>query len=72
MTTNERITAVKADSNYGDIVCRCEQVTRAELIDAYNNPLGATSLRSIKMRMGAMMGRCQSGFCLPKIISVLH
>ncbi len=72
MSDDERIEAVASDPNYGDIVCRCEQVTRAELITAYNNPLGATSLRSMKMRTGAMMGRCQSGFCLPKITSVLE
>ena len=72
MCEDERIAAVEADPNYGEIVCRCEQVTRAELIAAWNNPLGAKSLRSIKMRTGAMMGRCQSGFCLPKITSVLQ
>lgn len=72
MSTSERIEAVEKNPNYGDIVCRCEQVTRAEIIDAWNNALGAKSLRSLKMRTGAMMGRCQSGFCLPKIINVLH
>jgi glycerol-3-phosphate dehydrogenase len=72
MSDEERIEAVAANPNYGDIVCRCEQVTRAEIIAAYNNPLGATSLRSIKMRTGAMMGRCQSGFCLPKLTAVLR
>lgn len=71
MSIDERIEAIRSDANYGDIVCRCEQVTRKEIIDAYNNPLGAKSLRSIKMRTGAMMGRCQSGFCMSKIISVL-
>ncbi len=72
MSEEERISAVEADPGYGEIVCRCEQVTRAELIAAWNNPLGAKSLRSIKMRTGAMMGRCQSGFCLPKITNVLQ
>ena len=71
MSEDERIAAVEGNADYGDIVCRCEQVTRAELIAAWNNPLGAKSLRSLKMRTGAMMGRCQSGFCLPKITSVL-
>ena len=72
MSEEARIAAVQSDPNYGDIVCRCEQVTRAELIAAWNNPLGAKSLRSLKMRTGAMMGRCQSGFCLPKITNVLQ
>ena len=72
MTKEERIAAVEKDPNYGDLVCRCEQVTRAEIIDAWNNPFGSKSLRSLKMRTGAMMGRCQSGFCLPKIIKVLE
>ena len=63
---------IKQDPNYGEIVCRCEKVTKKEILEAINNPLGAKSLISIKYRTRAMMGRCQGGYCLPRIIEILR
>lgn len=63
---------IKQDPNYGEIVCRCEKVTKKEILEAANNPLGARSLISIKYRTRAMMGRCQGGYCLPRIIEILR
>lgn len=63
---------LKQDPNYGEIVCRCEQVTKKEILEAINNPLGARSLISIKYRTRAMMGRCQGGYCLTRIIEILR
>jgi len=65
-------TLIKQDSDYGEIVCRCEKVTKKEILEAINNPLGARSLISIKYRTRAMMGRCQGGYCLPRIIEILR
>jgi len=62
---------IQQDPNYGEIVCRCEQVTKKEILEAIHNPFGATSLISIKYRTRAMMGRCQGGYCLTKIIEIL-
>ncbi len=61
-----------SDPAYNEIICRCEQVSRAEIIQAVHNPLGALSIGAIKKRTYAMMGRCQSGFCLPRIIDIIH
>ena len=63
---------VDADSDYGQIVCRCESVTRKEILDAINNPLGARTLGAIKYRSRATMGRCQGGFCGPRIEEILE
>jgi glycerol-3-phosphate dehydrogenase len=63
---------IKQDPNYGEIICRCEKVTKKEILEAANNPLGARSLISIKYRTRAMMGRCQGGYCLPRIIEILR
>ncbi|MBA7477964.1 L-2-hydroxyglutarate dehydrogenase [subsurface metagenome] len=65
-------TLIRQDPDYGEIVCRCEQVTKKEILEAANNPLGARSLISIKYRTRAMMGRCQGGYCLPRIIEILR
>lgn len=62
---------ISEDAEYGEIVCRCEMVTRREVVDSINNKLGATSLNAIKYRSRATMGRCQGGFCGPRIIDLL-
>ena len=65
-------TLIKQEPDYGEIVCRCEKITKKEILEAANNPLGARSLISIKYRTRAMMGRCQGGYCLPRIIEILR
>ena len=63
---------IEQDPNYGEIICRCEKVTKKEILQAINNPLGAKDLISIKYRSRAMMGRCQGGYCLTRIIELLR
>ena len=56
---------------YGRMVCRCEQITEGEIRDAIRRPLGARSLDAVKRRTRAGMGRCQSGFCSPRVMEIL-
>ena len=62
---------VKEDPRYGNIVCRCEIVTEAEILDAIHRPLGARSMDAVKRRVRAGMGRCQTGFCGPRVLEIL-
>ena len=62
---------VKEKPEYGRIVCRCEQVSEGAIIDAIRRPLGARSLDGVKRRVRAGMGRCQGGFCSPRIMDIL-
>lgn len=63
---------IKKDSRFGRIVCRCEQITEAEIINALSNPLGAKTLSSVKYRCRAGMGRCQGGFCTQHIVRIME
>jgi len=67
-----KIALIRQDPNYGEIVCRCEKVTKKEILEAASNPLGAKSLISIKYRTRAMMGRCQGGYCQTRIMEILR
>ncbi|HPS14658.1 MAG TPA: NAD(P)/FAD-dependent oxidoreductase [Spirochaetales bacterium] len=60
---------VKEDPAYGDIVCRCEQVSEAEIVAAIR--AGHTTLDGIKYFTRAQMGRCQGAFCTYRIIKIL-
>ncbi len=68
----EKADLVAENPNYGEVVCRCERITKKEVLDAINNPLGVKTTNSIKYRSRAMMGRCQGGFCLPRIVQILE
>lgn len=63
---------VKENPAYGTIVCRCEQVSEGEIIDAIRRPLGAKSMDGVKRRTRAGMGRCQAGFCSARVMELLR
>lgn len=71
LTREERNALIRENPAYGNIVCRCEMITEGEIIDAIRRPLGAKSLDGIKRRTRAGMGRCQSGFCSPRVMEIL-
>ena len=63
--------AVAEDPAYGRIVCRCEQVTEAEIVQSIRRKPGARDMDGVKRRTRAGMGRCQSGFCMPRVAQIL-
>lgn len=69
--TAKRQELVAADSRYGHVVCRCETVTEAEIVEAIRRPVGARSMDAVKRRVRAGMGRCQGGFCGPRVLDIL-
>ncbi len=71
MTLDERAEAYASDPAYGALVCRCEQVTEAEIREAIRRPVGARTLDAVKRRTRAGMGRCQGGFCSPRVLEIL-
>ena len=62
---------IARDSAYGQVICRCEGVTEGEIRDAIRRVPGARSLDGVKRRVRAGMGRCQGGFCGPKVMELL-
>lgn len=67
----ERREKILENPAYANVVCRCELVTEGEIMDSIHRPLGATTLDGVKRRTRAGMGRCQSGFCSPKVAEIL-
>ncbi|MCG2782572.1 MAG: NAD(P)/FAD-dependent oxidoreductase [Candidatus Altiarchaeales archaeon] len=72
LSDKKKAELIRKNPNYGRVVCRCETITQQEIIDALDNPLGAVSLNSVKNRCRAGMGRCQGGFCSPKIVEIIE
>ncbi len=72
MDFEARQALVRKHPAYGSIICRCEQVSEGEILDAIRRPLGARSLDGVKRRTRAGMGRCQAGFCSARVMEILR
>ena len=71
MTDEQRERAIASNPAFGHVVCRCCEVTEAEVVRALHGPLPVLSLDAIKWRTGAMMGRCHGGFCSPELVRII-
>ncbi len=63
---------IRENPDYGEIICRCETITRAEIVAAIHNPLGVCTVNGIKVRTRASMGRCQGGYCETRITALIR
>lgn len=70
-TREQQEALIRQDARYGNVICRCETITEAEILQAIHRPLGAKSMDAVKRRVRAGMGRCQGGFCGPKVLELL-
>ncbi len=67
----ERRRLIEENPAYGNVICRCEMVTEGEILEAIHRTPGARTTDGIKRRTRAGMGRCQSGFCNPRVVEIL-
>jgi L-2-hydroxyglutarate oxidase LhgO len=67
----EQAKLIRQNPDYGEIVCRCENITKAEVLEAIRGPIGARTVIGVKYRCRAMMGRCQGGYCQARLCDIL-
>lgn len=71
LSDEEKHEIIQKDSRYGRIICRCENITEGEIIDVIHRKVGGKSVDGIKRRIRPGSGRCQGGFCQPRVIEIL-
>ena len=71
LPAEEKAKLVKENPLYGRVICRCETVTEGEIVEAIHRPIVPRSIDGIKRRCNAGMGRCQGGFCGPRVHEIL-
>ena len=67
----ERDRLIQENPDYGVIVCRCEEISKGEILDALNSPIPVATVDGIKKRVRPGMGRCQGGFCMPLVTRII-
>lgn len=71
LSVEEKQELIEKDPDCGKIICRCEQISLAEIKDVIHRPCGATTIKGVKRRCRPGMGRCQGGFCEPLVVDIL-
>jgi len=71
LSNEEKNRLINENAAYGRVVCRCETITEGEILAALSSPIPPVSLDGIKRRAGTGMGRCQGGFCGPKVLDIM-
>ncbi len=68
----EQSRLIAENPDYGELICRCEKVSKAEILQAIHNPLGVKTMVGIKYRTRSMMGRCQGGYCQMRVSELIR
>ena len=71
LSAEEKAALVKEQPAYGRVICRCETITEGEILAALHSEVPANTIDGVKRRAGAGMGRCQGGFCGPRVLELI-
>jgi len=71
MTNEERMTAIKEDKRYGNMICKCEKITEKEIVSAIHGTLGNDTIKGIRKRARAGSGLCQGGYCESLVLKII-
>lgn len=71
LSDEEKKEIIEKDPRYGRVICRCENITEGEIVDSIHRNAGGTTIDGIKRRIRPGSGRCQGGFCQPRVMEIL-
>ncbi len=71
MNDEERQKLIEENPDYGTIICRCEEISKGEILDALHRSIPCDTVDGVKRRVRAGMGRCQGGFCGPQVAEII-
>ena len=71
LTTEEKQEIIRKNPDYGVIICRCEGISKGEIVDTIHSPIPATTIDALKRRVRPGMGRCQGGWCMDRVLELL-
>lgn len=71
LSADEKNRLIRENPAYGRVICRCETITEGEILDALHSPIPPCSIDGVKRRAGSGMGRCQGGFCGPRVLEIM-
>ena len=71
LSDSEKEKMIEENPLFGRVICRCENITEGEIVDVIKRKAGAVSVDGVKRRARPGSGRCQGGFCAPRVMEIL-
>ncbi|MGL5543814.1 MAG: NAD(P)/FAD-dependent oxidoreductase, partial [Cetobacterium sp.] len=71
LSAEEKAKKIAEDDRFGRMICRCEMITEGEIVEAIHRPVKATTMDAVKRRCRPGSGRCQGGFCGPRVQEII-
>ena len=71
LSEEEKLKVIKENPEYGMMICNCEHISLGEIKDALSRSCPPVSIKGVKRRTRAGYGKCQGGFCQPKVLMIL-
>lgn len=71
MSPSDLDALIKDNPHFGEIVCNCEKVSLGEIEDILSRSVPCNTIKAVKKRTRAGFGKCQGGFCQPKVLLLL-
>ena len=71
LSDDEKNLLIKSNPTFGNIICRCEQISEGEIVDVIHRNCGATTIKGVKKRVRPGFGKCQGGFCEVSVLNIL-
>lgn len=72
LSEDEQAELIRQDPSYGRVICRCQTITEGEILASFDSPIPPQSIDAVKRRTGAGLGRCQGGFCGPRVHELMR
>lgn len=71
LSAEEKSRLIEQEALFGRVICRCETITEGEIVAALHAPIPPRTIDAVKRRCGTGMGRCQGGFCGPRVHEII-
>ena len=71
LSQEEQQKAIAENSDFGEIICNCEHISLGEIKEALSRSCPPVSIKGVKRRTRSGYGKCQGGFCQPKVLLLL-
>ena len=71
MDFEARAALIESNPDYGIIICRCEEISKGEIVAALRRNVRCDTLDGVKRRVRPGMGRCHGSFCTPLTLDVI-
>jgi len=66
-----RAALIESNPDYGIIICRCQEISKGEVVAALRRGVRCDTIDGVKRRVRTGMGRCHGSHCTPQVLDII-